>query len=315
MNRHSLHILVLGGAGFIGSHFVEYALKQTNSFVVVVDNLSDAPGIKNLEEVGFNFENFYTYSIEEIERFEDLVLAADLVVNFASQSSNDQSLIQPDYTFKNNSTSHLGLLSICAKEGIRYHHVSTDEVYGDLPINSTHQFDEHAPLNPSSPYSAGKAAGDLAVLTWTRNFGLRSTISRSSNNYGTRQSHRNLIPKSLSLASQGLPVHVYGDGTNVRDWIHVRDNVEAIYKLATDVDASGVYNISVNYPLSNLEIVKMVLEVCPENAGIIFVEDRVGHDRRYGISSDRIWKHLGWAPDPRDLGFELSEIRKWLERS
>ncbi len=295
--------LITGGAGFIGGNFCHYMMnKYPKDKFVCLDALTYA-GNKNtikplLEKPNFNFvqENICNreeiYKLFEKERF-------DYVINFAAETHVDRSLKNPDIFLKTNIIGTQVLLDACRKYGIkRYHQVSTDEVYGDLPLDKPNLFfTEEMPLHTSSPYSATKASADLLGLAYYRTFGVPVTISRCSNNYGPYQFPEKLIPLIIKKALANEPLPLYGSGNNVRDWLHVYDHCTAIDLIIHKGRDGEVYNIGGHNERTNLEVVKVILKELGKPESLIsFVLDRAGHDLRYAINPDKIMKELGWKP-------------------
>lgn len=319
-------ILVTGGAGFIGSNFVYYMLeKHPDMKIVCLDKLTYAGNLETLEEAMKN-ENFRfvkgditdreaVYSLFEEESF-------DAVVNFAAESHVDRSIYEPEVFLKTNILGTQVLLDSCRKYGdIRFHQVSTDEVYGDLPLDRPDLFfTEETPIHTSSPYSASKASADLLVMAYHRTYGLPVTVSRCSNNYGPYHFPEKLIPLMIAnaLADKSLPV--YGDGKNVRDWLYVEDHCKAIDLILQNGRIGQVYNIGGHNEKTNLEVVKTVLKILGKSEDLItFVKDRPGHDMRYAIDPTKIKNELGWYPETSfDEGIEKTvqwylSNKKWWE--
>ena len=312
-----MKLLVTGGAGFIGSNFIYYQLKNhPDDEIVCLDALTYAGNLETLEEA-LNAPNFtfvkgdiadraLVYDLFEKERF-------DIVVNFAAESHVDRSIEAPELFLRTNVMGTQVLLDASHKFNVkRYHQVSTDEVYGDLPLDEPELFfTEETPIHTSSPYSASKASADLLVLAYFRTFGLPVTVSRCSNNYGPYHFPEKLIPLMISraLADQSLPV--YGTGENVRDWLYVEDHCSAIDLIIRKGRVGEVYNIGGHNERTNLEVVKTILrELDKPEALITYVTDRPGHDRRYAIDPTKIHNELGWLPATRfDDG--IKETIRW----
>jgi dTDP-glucose 4,6-dehydratase len=298
-----MKILVTGGAGFIGSNFVHYVVdKYPNDQIFNLDLLTYAGNLETLKDIEFK-KNYsfvkgdiadrpFIYELFDKERF-------DVVVNFAAESHVDRSITNPDIFIKTNVMGTQVLLDASKKYGVkRYHQVSTDEVYGDLPLDRLDLFfTEETPLHTSSPYSASKAGSDLLVIAYHRTFKLPVTISRCSNNYGPYHFPEKLIPLMISraLADEKLPV--YGKGENVRDWLHVYDHCTAIDLIIRNGRVGEVYNIGGHNERTNLEVVKTILrELNKPETLINYVTDRAGHDQRYAIDPTKIETELGWKP-------------------
>lgn len=299
-----MKILVTGGAGFIGGNFVHYMLKKhPDDEIVCLDKLTYAGNMSTLEDVVKNPKfKFVKGDIADKEfvgvLFDDN--AFDAVVNFAAESHVDRSIENPQIFLVTNIIGTQVLMDACRSHGnIRYHQVSTDEVYGDLPLDRPDlMFTEETPIHTSSPYSASKAGADLLVLAYFRTYGLPITISRCSNNYGPYHFPEKLIPLMITraLADQSLPV--YGDGKNVRDWLYVGDHCKAIDIILRKGKIGEVYNVGGHNEMANIDIVKLILKKLGKPESLItYVQDRKGHDRRYAIDPTKIGKELGWAPE------------------
>jgi len=295
-----MKILVTGGAGFIGSNFIYYMLKKHPEYkIVCLDKLTYAGNLENLKEA-FKNPNFFFEKgdIADAEKMDELFGRErfDAVVNFAAESHVDRSISDPQVFLKTNILGTGVLMDACRKYSCRFHQVSTDEVYGDLPLDRKDLFfTENTPLKASSPYSASKASADLLVLAYHRTFGLEATISRCSNNYGPFQFPEKFIPLIISRAYEGKSVPVYGKGENVRDWLHVDDHCSAVDLILHKGKAGEVYNVGGHNERTNLEVVRTVLrEMGKPEELISFVSDRPGHDLRYAINPSKIQNELGW---------------------
>jgi dTDP-glucose 4,6-dehydratase len=290
-----VRVLVTGGAGFIGSNFVHQSLENRPGVVLtVLDSLTYAGRIQNLtgvlERVGFVRGNLLDASLVE-----QLVGQSDLVVHFAAESHNDNALANPLPFVETNVLGTFNLIQACVKHDVRFHHISTDEVFGDLPLDNIEKFTASSPYKPSSPYSSTKASSDMLVRAWVRSFGLRATISNCSNNYGVRQHEEKLIPRTILLASAGIKPKIYGQGKNVRDWIHVDDHNDGIWAVIDRGQIGQTYLLGANCERSNLQVVQAILRHLnlPDDF-IDFVEDRPGHDLRYAIDPSKAETELGW---------------------
>lgn len=294
-----MKLLVTGGAGFIGSNFVLYMLKQHPEYQIInVDALTYAGNLENLKSIENNPNHtFVKADITDSKAMDELVgQGVDIIVNFAAESHVDRSILEPDVFVKTNVLGTQVLLDAARKHNIKkFVQVSTDEVYGTL--GDTGLFSETTPLAPNSPYSASKAGGDLLVRAYHETFGLPVNITRCSNNYGPYQFPEKLIPLMISkaLADESLPI--YGDGMNIRDWLYVEDHCSAIDLVIHQGRNGEVYNIGGNNERTNLQIVKTILQELgkPETL-ITYVKDRPGHDRRYGIDPTKTMTELGWKP-------------------
>ncbi len=301
-----MNIIVTGGAGFIGANFVYYELeKHPEDRIICLDKLTYAGNLETLEEAmknpNFRFVKGDIADKEFVEKlFEEE--KPDIVVNFAAESHVDRSIEDPGIFLKTNILGTQVLMDACRKYGIkRYHQVSTDEVYGDLPLDRPDLFfTEETPIHTSSPYSSSKAGADLLVLAYHRTFGLPVTITRCSNNYGPYHFPEKLIPLMISraLADESLPV--YGKGENVRDWLYVKDHCAAIDLVMREGKVGEVYNVGGHNEKSNLEVVKIILEKLGKPESLItYVTDRPGHDMRYAIDPTKIHRELGWLPETK----------------
>lgn len=299
-----MRVLVTGGAGFIGSAFLRYLRRNHPGWrLICLDKLTYAGSLSHLgslpEDGDFRFVRGDICDREAVYRLFDEE-RPDVVVNFAAESHVDRSIADPGVFLRTNVLGAGVLLDACLRRGVeRYHQISTDEVYGDLPLNRPEQFfSENSPLRPSSPYSAGKAAADLLALACWRTYGLPVTVSRCSNNYGPRQFPEKLIPLTIVNCLLGRPLPVYGDGKNVRDWIYVGDHCRALDLIVRNGRAGEVYNVSGGNEMSVLGIVRLIAKETGVSPDLIaFVADRPGHDLRYGVGSAKIRTELGWKPE------------------
>lgn len=298
-----MKICVTGGAGFIGGNFVQYMVKKYPDYEILnLDLLTYAGNLETLKPVE-NEPNYRFVRGDIADRSFIMDLFAkekfDVVVNFAAESHVDRSISEPGIFVQTNVMGTQVLLDACKEYGVkRFHQVSTDEVYGDLPIDRPDLFfHEDTPLHTSSPYSSSKASADLFVMAYERTFGLPVTISRCSNNYGPYQFPEKLIPLILSRALEDEPLPVYGKGENVRDWLHVEDHCTAIDLIIHNGQSGEIYNVGGHNEKTNLEVVKTILkEVGKPESLIEFVTDRPGHDLRYAIDPSKIERELGWKP-------------------
>ena len=314
-----MKILVTGGAGFIGSNFMHYVVnKYPEDEYVCLDALTYAGNYNNIASLeGKKNYKFVKGDIRDKEFIEDLFEKEkfDVVINFAAESHVDNSIKNPNIFADTNILGTLTLMNACNKYGIkRYHQVSTDEVYGDLPLDRPDLlFTESTPVHTSSPYSSSKASADLFVQAYHRTYGLPTTISRCSNNYGPYQFPEKLIPKTIARALNNEPIPVYGTGENVRDWIHVHDHNIGVDKIVREGKVGEVYNLGGRSERNNLYIVKNILKQLGKDESLItFVEDRKGHDLRYAIDSTKAEKELGWD---RSYTFEqgMAETIDWYK--
>ena len=301
-----MKLIITGGAGFIGSNFIYYQLKHhSEDEFICLDKLPYAGNLSSLkgamQQLNFKFvrgdiaDRDFVYSLFEAEK-------PDIVVNFAAESHVDRSILEPELFLKTNVSGTGVLMDACRKYGIkRYHQVSTDKVYGDLPLDRPDLFfTETTPLHTSSPYSASKASADLLVLAYHRTYGLPVTISRCSNNYGPYHFPEKLIPLMIINALHDKALPVYGDGANVRDWLYVEDHCSAIDLIIRNGREGEVYNVGGHNEKSNLDVVKIILKSLGKSEDLItFVKDRPGHDRRYAIDPTKIHNELGWLPQTK----------------
>ena len=295
-----MKVLVTGGAGFIGSNFVTRSLATRSDVeITVLDALTYAGDIRNLAGVKSKID-FIHGDIRDADLVGSLVSKADLVVHFAAESHNDNSLENPQIFLETNVMGTLNLVQSATKFGTRFHHISTDEVFGDLPLESLEKFTKDSPYNPSSPYSASKAASDHLVRAWVRSFGLKATISNCSNNFGPNQHREKLIPKTIANLLEGQRPQLYGTGLNVRDWIYVDDHVDGIWAALDKGIIGETYLLGANQELTNIEVVNLIARaIGGDDVDIQFVQDRPGHDRRYSIDTEDASKELGWQASTR----------------
>lgn len=294
-----MKLLVTGGAGFIGSNFVLYMLKHHPDYEIVnIDALTYAGNLENLKSIENNPKHsFIKVDITDAQAIDQLMQQGiDVVVNFAAESHVDRSILEPEVFVKTNVLGTQVLLDVAKKYNVtKFVQVSTDEVYGSL--GETGLFTEETPLQPNSPYSASKAGGDLLVRAYHETFGLPVNITRCSNNYGPYQFPEKLIPLMISRALSDQQLPVYGDGLNIRDWLYVEDHCSAIDLVIHQGKLGEVYNIGGNNERTNVHIVKTVLEELGKPEALIsYVQDRPGHDRRYGIDPTKTMNELGWKP-------------------
>lgn len=312
-----MKILVTGGAGFIGSNYLHYVVnKYPEDEFVCLDALTYAGNYENIEVLE-NKSNYRFIKMDITDRESVFELFEkekfDAVINFAAESHVDNSIKNPEIFLKTNILGTQVLMDASLKYGVkRYHQVSTDEVYGDLPLDRPDLlFSEETPIHASSPYSASKASADLLVLAYIRTFGLPATISRCSNNYGPYQFPEKLIPVVISKALNDEPIPVYGTGENVRDWIHVHDHNVGVDLILRNGRVGEIYNLGGHSERTNLDVVKTILKQLNKSESLItFVSDRLGHDLRYAIDSSKVEKELGWD---RTYNFEdgIKETVDW----
>jgi len=317
---------VTGGAGFIGSNFIRYLINRYHDIQILnFDSLTYAGNLTNLSDIEKDSRySFVKGDICEIKKIKEIFdrFQPDYVINFAAESHVDKSIIQPDIFVKTNVLGVQNLLQVSLQQGVKkYLQISTDEVYGSLGKKGT--FKETTPLDPRSPYSASKASADLLTQAYFHTFDLPITITRCSNNYGPYQFPEKLIPLTILNCLNGKKIPVYGDGLNVRDWIHVEDHCSAIDLVLHKGMVGEVYNVGARNERSNIEIVKLIVEILADlrpdlkasEALISYVEDRKGHDRRYAVDSTKIQKDLKWKPTiPFEHGLE-NTLRWYLDHS
>ena len=319
--------LITGGAGFIGTNYIRYILRMyPDDEIVCADKLTYAGNYDNLKE----FEGEKRFAFEQIDICDRKAVYSlfktyniDCVVNFAAESHVDRSIENPEMFLQTNIIGTEVLLDAVNKYGIkRFHQISTDEVYGDLPLDRPDlKFEENWSIKTSSPYSASKASADLLCLAYFRTFGTPVTISRCSNNYGPYQFPEKLIPLMIEKAQRDESLPVYGDGKNIRDWLYVEDHCSAVDKIIRYGKVGEIYNIGGNNERANIDIVKIILEALGKPESLItYVKDRPGHDRRYAINSCKIQNELGWKPQTDfDVGMRQTiewykNNQKWIER-
>lgn len=307
-----MKILVTGGAGFIGSNFIHYQLENYDDQIINVDKLSYAGNLDNLKDIkeNDNYE-FHQLDICDKEKIDQLMhQGIDYIINFAAESHVDRSIDDPSIFIKTNIEGTQNLLDLALKFGVKkFVQISTDEVYGSLGEEG--EFSENDVLNPSSPYSASKAAADLLVKSYAKTYDLPINISRCSNNFGPYQYPEKLIPLFIIKALQDKKLPLYGDGSNIRDWIYVKDHCRAVDLIMRRAKAGEIYNIGASNEKSNLEITKKILSLLSKSELMIkHVEDRKGHDYRYAIDSSKIEKDLGWKAE-YDFDRAIKKTLNW----
>jgi len=307
-----MRLLVTGGAGFIGANFVHQTVaERPDTQVTVLDKLTYAGNRASLDPVAEKI-TFVEGDIADADLVDRLVADTDLVVHFAAESHNDNSLANPAPFVQTNLVGTFTLLEAVRRYDVRYHHISTDEVYGDLALDDPARFTEATAYNPSSPYSSTKAGSDLLVRAWVRSFGVRATISNCSNNYGPYQHVEKFIPRQITNVLTGVRPKLYGTGTNVRDWIHVDDHNSAVWTIIEHGQLGETYLIGADGETDNRTVVETVLELCgKDRSEFDFVTDRPGHDLRYAIDATRLRTELGWQPRYRDFREGLAATIDW----
>ena len=307
-----VRVLVTGGAGFIGSNFVHLTVaSRPDVKLTVLDALTYAGDRASLAGLEGKVE-FVEGDIADAATVDRLVAGADAVVHFAAESHNDNSLADPSPFVQTNLVGTFTLLEAVRRHDVRYHHVSTDEVYGDLPLDDPARFTEATPYNPSSPYSSTKAGSDLLVRAWVRSFGVHATISNCSNNYGPRQHVEKFIPRQITNVIDGVRPKLYGDGLNVRDWIHVDDHNRAVWTILEHGRTGETYLIGADGERNNKQVVEQILTAMGlDPSDYDHVTDRAGHDRRYAIDSTKLRTELGWQPQYADFEAGLADTIDW----
>ena len=305
-----MDLLVTGGAGFIGSAFVHWLEReQPGVRVTVLDALTYAGRRENLADTA---AELVVGDICDAELVDGLVARADAIVHFAAETHNDNSIVDPAPFVRTNVEGTFCLLEAVRRHGVRFHHVSTDEVFGDLALDDPARFTEDSPYRPSSPYSSTKAASDMLVRAWVRTYGLDATISNCVNNYGPRQHAEKLIPHTIALILRGERPQLYGDGRNVRDWIHVDDHCSASWAILPRGRAGESYVVGADCERSNLEIVRAILAELGQPADAFdLVADRPGHDRRCAVDASKLRRELGWSPAHADFEAGLAQTVAW----
>jgi dTDP-glucose 4,6-dehydratase len=307
-----MKVLVTGGAGFIGANFVHRVREIRPEWrVTVLDALTYAGNRESLADLGEQVR-FVEGNIADAQLVDTLVAGTDVVVHFAAESHNDNSLDDPWPFVESNIIGTYRLLEAVRHHGVRLHHVSTDEVYGDLELDDPSRFTEQTPVNPSSPYSASKASADLLVRAWIRSFGISATLSNCSNNYGPYQHVEKFIPRQITGILQGVKPKLYGAGANVRDWIHVDDHNDAVIAILEQGRLGETYLIGADGEQDNASIVALLLELMGKPADWFeHVNDRPGHDMRYAIDSSKLRAETDWTPRYRDIRAGLAQTIEW----
>lgn len=306
------HLLVTGGAGFIGSNFVHHVIAHTDHRVTVLDKLTYAGNRTSLTGLPSDRVAFVQGDIADAGLVEDLMPGIDAVVHYAAESHNDNSLHDPRPFLDTNIVGTYTLLEAARRHDVRFHHISTDEVYGDLELDDPARFTETTPYNPSSPYSSTKAGSDLLVRAWVRSFGVQATISNCSNNYGPYQHVEKFIPRQITNVIRGIRPKLYGAGENVRDWIHADDHSSAVLTILDKGKIGETYLIGADGERNNRDVVELILTLMGQPADAYdHVTDRAGHDLRYAIDSAKLRTELGWLPAYRDFEEGLRATIDW----
>lgn len=308
--------LVTGGAGFIGSNFVHYLFENTEHSVVVLDKLTYAGNRASLADAPEDRFTLIQGDIADAGVVDELVKNADVVVHYAAESHNDNSLDNPRPFLETNILGTYTLIEAARRHGTRFHHISTDEVYGDLELDDPERFTESTPYNPSSPYSSTKAGSDLLVRAWVRSFGLQATISNCSNNYGPYQHVEKFIPRQITNVIDGVRPKLYGEGLNVRDWIHANDHSSAVLTILEKGEIGQTYLIGADGEKNNKDVIQMILVAMGQQADAYdHVVDRPGHDLRYAIDATRLRTELGWTPQFSDFSSGLEDTIRWYREN
>lgn len=307
-----MRVLVTGGAGFIGSNFVRYIYQaRPNWHVTVLDKLTyagDQQNIAGLEDRVCLVKG----DICDRKLVDQLMSKVDAVVHFAAESHNDNSLVDPEPFLHTNIIGSYTLIESARQHKKRFHHISTDEVYGDLALDDPAKFTPETPYNPSSPYSSTKASSDMLVRAWVRSFGLKATISNCSNNYGPYQHVEKMIPRQITNILSGQKLKLYGDGRHIRDWIHTEDHSSAVLAILEKGRVGETYLIGADGEKSNREVFLLILELMgKDESWIEYVPDRPGHDLRYAIDASKLEKDLNWRPKYIDFRDGLAATIEW----
>lgn len=311
------NIIVTGGAGFIGSNFVHWVIaNQPGVHVTVLDALTYAGNRENLAGAPADRMDFVHGDICNAALVDELFSKADACVHFAAESHNDNSIADPSPFLRTNVEGTYTLLQAARKHDVRFHHISTDEVYGDLALDDPARFTEETPYCPSSPYSSTKASSDMLVRAWVRTFGVRATISNCSNNYGPYQHVEKFIPRQITNIICGEKPKLYGDGLNVRDWIHTEDHSSAVWAILTKGRIGETYLVGADGEKNNINVLRAILEGMGKDADDFeWVKDRPGHDRRYAIDSTKLRTELGWMPKHVDFSEGLAQTIAWYKEN
>ncbi len=318
------NLIVTGGAGFIGSNFVHYVIaNHPEVHVTVLDKLTYAGNRANLAGLPADRVELVVGDICDAQLVDRLVQKADAVVHYAAESHNDNSLLDPSPFIQTNIVGTYTLIQACRNHDVRFHHISTDEVYGDLPLREDlpghgedigEKFTPDSPYRPSSPYSSSKASSDLLVRAWVRSFGLKATISNCSNNYGPYQHIEKFIPRQITNILSGIRPKLYGTGKNVRDWIHTNDHSRAVWTILPQGEIGETYLIGANGEKNNQDVLELILKLMGKPSDAYDqVRDRPGHDLRYAIDSTKLREDLGWQPEYTDFETGLQHTIDWYQ--
>lgn len=314
------NILVTGGVGFIGTNFVHYVVAEhLDVKITVLDKLTYAGNAENLADLPTDQVTLVVGDINDAKLVDELVQKADAIVHFAAESHNDNSLNDPSPFMQTNLMGTFTLIEAARRYDVRFHHVSTDEVYGDLPLDSASRDEKFTPLtryDPSSPYSATKAGSDMLVRAWVRSFGLKATISNTSNNYGPYQHIEKFIPRQITNIISGIKPKLYGNGRNIRDWIHVYDHVTGIWEILVHGTIGETYLLGANGEHDNLSVLRKILQAMGKSPDDFdFVRDRAGHDLRYAIDATKARSTLNWQPKYTNFDEGLQHTIAWYRQN
>ena len=307
------NIIVTGGCGFVGSNFVRWVVEnEPGVHMTVLDKLTYAGNPENIAGLPAGRVELVVGDVCDAALLDRLVLGHDAIVHFAAESHNDRAIADPAPFLRTNVEGTYQLLEACRRHDLRFHHVSTDEVYGDLPYEGGARITEESPYRPSSPYAASKASSDMLVRAWVRTYGVHATISNCSNNYGPYQHVEKFIPRQVTNVLCGIRPKLYGDGRNVRDWIHTEDHSSAVWAILTRGRVGETYLIGANGERSNVEVLRAILRAMgrPED-DFDWARDRPGHDHRYAIDPTKLRTELGWKPLHTDFAAGLAETIAW----
>ncbi len=312
-----MKVLVTGGAGFIGSNFVRYIYKERPDWnLTVYDSLTYAGNKDNLIGLGKNRYSFIKADITDQKAINKAVANCDVIVHFAAESHNDNSLASPWPFVNTNIVGTYQVLEAVRKYNKRLHHISTDEVYGDLELDDPQKFTPDTPYNPSSPYSSSKAGSDLLVRAWIRSFGIKATISNCSNNYGPYQHVEKFIPRQITEILEGRKPKLYGNGKNIRDWIHTEDHSSGVLAILEKGKIGETYLIGANGEKSNKEVIELILGIMGKDKDDYeHVNDRPGHDLRYAIDATKLRQELNWQPNYIDFEAGLKDTIEWYRNN
>lgn len=310
-------IIVTGGCGFIGSNFVHWVYNnKPDTEIVVLDKLTYAGNLENISGLDEKRVKFVHGDICDSELLDKIVPGVDAIVHYAAESHNDNSIADPSPFVRTNVHGTFCLLEACRKFDVRIHHVSTDEVYGDLELDDPNRFTEETPYKPSSPYSSTKAASDMLVRAWARTYGIATTISNCSNNYGPYQHIEKFIPRQITNILCGIRPKLYGQGLNVRDWIHTNDHSSAVWAILERGKLGETYLIGADGEKNNLSVIKAILKAMGKSEDDFdHVNDRPGHDLRYAIDSTKLRTELGWKPEHTNFDDGLKDTIEWYKNN